>query len=38
LPTPSTPYRRRRSVQQTSAEFTKEMLTPFGHHKVEFTG
>jgi hypothetical protein len=38
LPTPSTPYRRQRPVQQTSAEFTKEMLTPSGHYKVEFTG
>jgi hypothetical protein len=38
LPTPSTPYRRQRPVQQTSAEFTKEMLMPFGHYKVEFTG
>jgi hypothetical protein len=37
LPTPSL-YRRQRSVQQTSAEFTEEMLTPSGHHKVEFTG
>jgi len=38
LPTPSTPYRRQRPVQQTCAEFTTEMLMPFGHYKVEFTG
>jgi hypothetical protein len=33
-----TPYRRQRPVQQTSAEFTEEMLTSSGHYKVEFTG
>jgi hypothetical protein len=34
IPSPA----RRRPVQQTSAEFTKELLMPSGHYKVEFTG
>jgi hypothetical protein len=37
LPTPSTPYRRQRPAQQTSAEFTEELLTLSGHYKAEFT-